>query len=102
MSNRKLWVAAGLLTMASALAPTVGISGVNVDIDVAPPAPQVEVAPPPRPGMVWAPGFWEWHGHNHVWVRGHWLSERPGMRWEADRWEQRGPHYHYVPGHWTR
>ena len=102
MATRKLWLASLWLAAATALAPAVGFSAVVVDVDVAPPAPQVEEVPAPRAGYVWAPGYWAWHGHNHVWIRGHWLRERAGYHWEADRWVQRGPHWHYVPGHWAR
>ncbi|KAF1019369.1 MAG: hypothetical protein GAK30_03153 [Paracidovorax wautersii] len=57
-------------------------------VEVAPPAPRVEVVPPPRVGYVWVPGFWAWDApaRRHVWVEG---------RWEAVR-----PQAHYVPPHW--
>ncbi len=58
--------------------PVIASAGVFVDIDVAPPAPQVEVVPEPRVGYVWAPGYWEWRGGHHVWVGGHWIGERRG------------------------
>ncbi len=82
--------------------PMMASAGVFVDIDVAPPAPQVEVVPEPRVGYVWAPGYWEWRGGRHVWVGGHWIGERRGYHWAPDRWEQAGPHWHRVPGHWER
>jgi len=90
------------LTVATTIAPAVALSAVFVDVDVAPPAPQVEIVPGPRAGYVWAPGFWDWRGHNHVWVRGHWIRERPGWHWVPDRWDQVGPHWHHVGGHWER
>jgi len=102
MTKRKLWLASLWLTAAAAIAPAVSLAGVVVDIDVAPPAPQVEVVPAPRAGFVWAPGYWEWRGHNHVWERGHWIRERPGYHWVPDRWDQRGPHWHHSIGHWER
>jgi hypothetical protein len=78
-------------------------AGVGIDIQVAPPtAPLVVEAPPPRAGFVWAPGFWRWEGHRHVWVGGHWLRERRGYRWAPDRWTEHGGHYHYDRGHWER
>ena len=46
------------------LAPVVASAQVGVDITVAPPAPRVEVVPPPRVGFVWAPGYWEWRGRS--------------------------------------
>jgi hypothetical protein len=102
MATRKLWLASLCLTVVTAIAPAVTLSAVVVDVDVAPPAPQVEVVPGPRAGYAWAPGYWDWHGHNHVWVRGHWIRERPGYHWVADRWDQAGPHWHHVAGHWER
>ncbi|HEY6452854.1 MAG TPA: YXWGXW repeat-containing protein [Steroidobacteraceae bacterium] len=90
-----------LLMTAGAMAGPVS-AGVNLDIDVAPPAPRVEAAPPPRAGYVWAPGYWAWRGHRHIWVRGHWMHERRGFHWVPDQWVQAGPHWHYVPGHWER
>jgi hypothetical protein len=84
------------------IAPSMVFAGVSLDINVAPPAPQVEVVPPPRAGFVWAPGYWEWRDRAHVWVPGRWIGERHGYRWVPDRWEQRGPHWHRVEGHWER
>lgn len=82
--------------------PALSEAGVAVDINIAPPAPQVEVVPAPRPGFVWAPGFWEWRGNAHVWVPGRWIGERRGFHWVPDMWVQRGPRWHHVPGHWAR
>ena len=33
-------------------------AGIDIDVDIAPPAARVIVAPAPRAGFVWAPGFW--------------------------------------------
>jgi hypothetical protein len=92
-----LLIAAGTLA-----APVTSYAGVNVDIDIAPPALRVETAPPPRMGYVWGPGFWRWQGGQHVWVRGHWLRERPGFHYVPETWVQAGPHWHFAPGHWER
>jgi hypothetical protein len=93
----------GLCIAGSAVAaPAVSFAGVVVDIDVAPPPVRVEAAPPPRAGYIWAPGFWEWRGGQHVWVGGRWVGERRGYHWVPDRWEQRGPHWHHNVGHWER
>jgi hypothetical protein len=102
MTTRKLWLAAMWLTAATAFAPVVSMGGVIVDVDVAPPVAQVEEVPAPRAGFAWAPGFWDWRGHNHVWVRGHWIRERAGYHWAPDRWVQNGPHWHHEVGHWER
>jgi len=75
-------------------------------IDVAPPVPQVEEVPPLRPGFVWAPGYWNWDGDQHVWVGGHWMDARPGYYWSPERWEhhveEEGSHWHFAPGRWHK
>jgi hypothetical protein len=102
MTLRRLWLASLCLTAATALGPGLSMGGVVVDVDVAPPAPQVEVVPAARPGYIWSPGFWDWSGHNHVWVRGHWIRERPGWHWVPDRWVASGPRWHHDVGHLER
>jgi hypothetical protein len=93
----------GLCMAASAITvPTIASAGVFVDIEVAPPAARLEVVPPARVGYVWAPGYWDWRGHEHVWVAGRWLGERRGYRWVPDHWQQRGPQWHHEAGHWER
>lgn len=92
-----LGIAAGGLFAAAPASAAVG-----VEITVAPPAPRVEVVPGPRPGYVWAPGYWEWRHHEHVWVSGRWIGERHGYHWVPDRWEQHGERWHHYEGHWER
>lgn len=98
---RQAWLAGCLSAVAAMVAPRAHAQ-VGIDIEVAPPAPRVEVLPPPRPGFIWAPGYWDWRGHEHVWVAGGWVAERPGFHWVPDRWEQRGEHWHHFKGHWER
>ena len=102
MPTRKLMLATLLLSAAASIAPGVSLAAVNIDIDVAPPPARVEVVPEPRAGYVWAPGYWAWRGHEHVWVAGHWIHERRGYHWVPDTWVGDGPHCHYVRGHWER
>jgi hypothetical protein len=80
--------------------PTVASARVYVDVDVAPPAPRVEVIPEARAGYVWAPGYWNYSDHHHVWVNGRYIHEHHGHHWVADGWEQRGERWHFVAGHW--
>ena len=75
-------------------------AGVGIDINIAPPAPRVVEVPPPRPGFVWAPGYYRWDGHQHVWVDGHFMRERRGSHWVPEHWDERHGHYHFEPGHW--
>ena len=86
----------------AALMGTTGIAfaQINVNISLAPPAPQHETMPVMQPGYVWAPGYWAWSGERHVWVRGRPIVQRTGYRWEPDRWEQRGNGYYRHEGRW--
>jgi len=95
-----------LCTLAVLSTPAVAKVNFNLNIDIAPPQPQVEVVPAPRPGYVWAPGYWGWQGGQYVWVAGRWVPVQRGYYWVPDRWvEYRGPygpHWHFEPGHWER
>lgn len=91
-------LAAAMLT--GAVAPA--FSGVGIDIEIAPPAPRVVAVPPPRPGFVWAPGYYRWDGHRHVWVDGHFIRERRGFHWVPEHWDERHGRYHFEPGHWEQ
>lgn len=82
-------------------APVQARTYVDLDINVAPPAPRYERVVV-RPGYVWAPGYWRWDGHgHHVWIRGGYVRERMGHHWVNAHWQQ-GPRggWHFVPGHW--
>ncbi|MEJ0008648.1 MAG: YXWGXW repeat-containing protein [Steroidobacteraceae bacterium] len=104
-SKRSLSVLAAVALTLGALTgvhPSTAQAAIGIDIDVAPPAPRVIVAPPPRAGFVWAPGYWRWNGHSHVWRDGYWVRERRGYHWVPDNWASNGGHYHYARGHWER
>lgn len=49
----------------------------------APPPPRREAVPHARKGQVWVPGYWDWRGHRHVWVAGHFEKVRPGYRYRT-------------------
>ncbi len=99
--NKACKIVGAALTAALIAAPVAGRAQVSFDVTIAPPAPQYEVVPPPRPGFVWAPGYWGWRGGRWVWGPGHWIVARPGYRWAPDGWVRRGAGWHYVPGHWV-
>ena len=71
-----------------------------VDVDVRPPVDRVVVAPRPRAGYVWAPGYWRWNGRTHVWAEGHWVRERRGYHWVPAHWEESRGRWHFEDGHW--
>jgi hypothetical protein len=74
----------------------------GVEVDVAPPPPPAVEIPPPRAGFVWAPGYYNWNGHQHVWVEGRFIAGRPGYHWAPDHWEQHNGRYRFAKGHWER
>jgi hypothetical protein len=102
LAQRKLLVVA--LAAASLALPLASQARVDLDINIAPPAPRYEVVPPPRVGFVWAPGFWAWDGghRRHVWRAGHYVRERRGQHWVPDRWAEHGGRYRYERGRWER
>ena len=88
---------------AAALLPSTSQARVWIDIGVAPPPPPAAyVVPAPRAGYVWAPGYYRWDGHRHVWVGGYWMRARPGYHWVAPRWAPYGGHWRYHDGYWAR
>lgn len=92
------------LAAAAALAPRASEARVYVNVDIAPPPPRTIVVPDPRPGYVWAPGYWYWNGSHrrHDWHEGYWIRERHGYHWVGAHWEPYGPRWRYVPGYWAR
>lgn len=90
------------LTLSAAALPAAARGQVDFYVNVAPPAPVYEVAPAPRYGYVWAPGYWEWRGHRHFWVAGHWVRERPGYLYAPARWSDYGGRYYYEAPRWER
>jgi hypothetical protein len=72
-------------------------------VDVAPPAPYVEVVPGvPYAGALWIGGYWGWNGGRHQWVPGRWEHGRPGYQWRAHAWVQQGGRWHLHSGGWVR
>jgi hypothetical protein len=99
MLNRKLLLAA-LAVSSIGVIPLPATA--QVYIQVAPPPPRHEVMPAERRGYVWQPGYWDWRGQRHVWVKGHWVKERKGMYWHPNRWEQRDGRWVLERGRWDR
>jgi len=75
----------------------------TVVVDVAPPAPYVEVVPAiPFPDAIWIGGYWGWYGGRHQWVPGRWDHPRPGYHWRAHAWVNQGGRWHLHGGGWVR
>ncbi len=67
-----------------------------------PPALRVEERGAARPGHFWAPGYYRWNGHEHVWANGGWYPERAGYAYNSPRWEHVGGRWGYRAGYWHR
>jgi hypothetical protein len=100
--KRTLAFAALILAgVAAAPLPSLAQSNVSLYIGTAPPAPVYERVPAPRPGYVWAPGYWNWNGHRHVWAPGYWVVERPGYVYNAPVWYQNNGGWYMEPARWS-
>ena len=71
----------------------------------APPPPRVEARPePPRPGMVWQEGYWQWSPQPRTY---HWMSgtfaepPRPAATWTPGHWQQQPDGWVWMPGSWS-
>lgn len=94
-------IAVAMLALGTIAVPVVSEAREYI-VQVAPPAPRVEVVPAPRRGYVWAPGYWNWNGRRHVWVNGAWVRERRGYHWANHNWVERDGRWHFERGHWER
>ena len=77
--------------------------GATIVVDVAPPAPYVEVVPVlPYPGALWIGGYWGWQSNRHAWVPGRWDRPRAGYAYRPHAWVQIGGRWHLRGGGWVR
>ncbi|HLG45493.1 MAG TPA: YXWGXW repeat-containing protein [Reyranella sp.] len=90
------------LTVPALVTPAAAQASLNISIGTPPPAPVYEVIPAPRPGYIWAPGYYRYEGTRYVWTPGRWMAERPGYHWTNDRWEHGAHGWYHVPGRWDR
>ncbi len=98
----------GLAIVCAALGATLTTSQVaraqeDIEIEVQPPAPRVEVVgAAPSPHHFWIHGYYGWVRGAHVWYPGRWEVRRPGWSWSESRWAPVGRRWHFYPGHWYR
>jgi hypothetical protein len=77
-------------------------AAVEIFFSVPPPPLRIEVAPAPRRGYLWAPGYWDAKGNKHAWKRGHWERQRSGHYYVEPRWVERNNGYALERGRWNR
>lgn len=104
MNTSRIRLLVGAAALCSALSSAPALGG-YVYVQVAPPAPIVEVRPPaPSHAHVWIGGYHSWNGSAYVWTPGRWdVPPRPHARWVAGRWHhhhRRG--WYWIEGHWRR
>lgn len=75
--------------------------GFSITVGTPPPPPRFEPVPPPRPGFVWAPGYWSWGGQRYVWVPGTWYRARPGYVYVRPRWVHERGRWVYHASRWS-
>jgi hypothetical protein len=100
----KTWLT-GLAAVASVTALMSGPAQAQTfTVQVAPPAPRVEVVPAPRAGNVWIPGHWRWspRAGQYAWVPGQWKARRAGYVYAPATWVQVGGAWRYREGTWIR
>lgn len=91
-----------ILTAVCGLFLAAGVAAAQIVVQVAPPPPEHEVAPPiPHAGLVWQPGYQSWNGTAYVWHPGVWVAApTPGAHWVPGHWAHRHGGWIWIEGHW--
>lgn len=104
MKNRNVLVsalfAAGI--MGAVAAPLPSMAAVDVYANTGPPPDRHEVVPGPRHGYVWSPGYWDWRGNRHVWMKGRSVRERSGYAYEPHRWVESDGRWNLQRARWNQ
>ena len=102
MQKTALLVALALGASLISLQPSTAQISAEIVIGTPPPPVRIESVPVPRPGYLWAPGYWAWDGRQHVWSPGHWELARPEETFVVGGWVRAPGGWRFVPGHWER
>ena len=92
--------AAGML--GGALLPQTSMAAVEVYVNAAPPAVRYERIPEERRGYVWSPGYWDWRGNRHVWIKGSSVRARNGYEYQPHRWVERDGRWNLEHSRWNQ
>jgi hypothetical protein len=74
----------------------------DFSINIAPPAPRVEVVPVQPSGYTWSPGYWDYRNNAHVWVGGTSVQVREGYNYQPHRWVQHDGRWNLEQGHYDK
>jgi hypothetical protein len=89
-------------TIGAVATPLPSVAAVDVYVNIGPPPLRFERVPEPRRGYVWSPGYWDWRGNQHVWVRGASVRERSGYSYEPHRWVERDGRWNLERSRWNQ
>jgi hypothetical protein len=98
----KTWIKGAVATAAFTALLSAPALAQRVVVQIAPPAPQVEVVPAVPRGQVWVPGHWKWNGSQYVWIRGHMSGRRAGFVFMPAQWVSVNGRWEYREGTWVR
>jgi hypothetical protein len=104
MFTKKVMVSALLAVgmLGAAAMPLPALAAIDVYVNAAPPEARYERVPEMRRGYVWSPGYWDWRGNKHVWVRGTSVRERQGYAYQPNRWVERDGRWNLERSRWER
>jgi len=99
---RRILAAPALICALTFAAPQASQAGIEVSINIAPPALPVYTQPPcPQDGYLWTPGYWAWGPAGYYWVPGVWVAPpRVGVLWTPGYWGFGGGIYAWHAGYW--
>jgi hypothetical protein len=76
-------------------------------VSIVPPPSRFEYIPhPPKNGLYWIPGYWNWNRNGYIWQQGYYTWAKPGFywrrprfirgRWYSGKWiKGKPPYWHY-------
>jgi hypothetical protein len=92
--------AAGMI--GAAATPLPSLAAAVVYVNVGPPPDRHERIPEARRGYIWSPGYWDWRGNKHVWVKGSSVRERNGYAYQPQRWVERDGRWNLERSRWNQ
>ncbi len=92
--------AAGML--GAVATPLPSVAAVDVYVNIGPPPERFERVPEPRRGYIWSPGYWDWRGSHHVWVKGASVREREGYSYQPHRWVEHDGRWNLERSRWSQ
>ena len=91
-----------LVVVLVALSGARALAGIQLSVNIAPPAIAVFDQPPcPGDGYIWTPGYYQYGDYGYYWVPGQWVvPPRVGLLWTPGYWGFAGGRYLWHAGYW--